>query len=80
MIGSLEQPLRDEVKAAFADSLRVCWETLTGIAGLGLLVSLVMKGLPLHTQMDKRWGVEDGDAGNGTSVVDGSSAGSRSGE
>lgn len=33
---------------------------MTGIAGLGLLSSLAMKALPLHTEVDERWGIEEG--------------------
>ena len=31
---------------------------MAGIAGIGLISSFLMKGLPLHTEMDKRWGLE----------------------
>ncbi|KAF8587989.1 iron permease [Ramaria rubella] len=56
-IPALEQPLRDEVRQAFAESLRVVWTALIGVGGLGLIVSLGMKRLPLHTDMDKDWGI-----------------------
>ena len=29
----------------------------TGIAGMGLISSLFMRALPLHTQVDDRWGI-----------------------
>ena len=34
---------------------------MIGIAGLGLLCSLPMKALPLHTQVDEDWGMEGKD-------------------
>lgn len=58
-IPTLEEPLRTEVRQAFAESIRVIWQVLTGISGLGLLCSLPMKGLPLHTQVDENWGLEE---------------------
>lgn len=36
------------------------WRVMVGVAGAGLAVSLFMKGLPLHTQVDERWGMERG--------------------
>ncbi|TFY81266.1 hypothetical protein EWM64_g2741 [Hericium alpestre] len=61
VIPSLDEPLRSEVRAAFAGALRVLWQVLIGFGGLGLLVSLGMKGLPLHTSVDRNWGLnEDG--------------------
>ncbi|KAJ7641556.1 iron permease [Roridomyces roridus] len=58
-IKTLPQPLKDQVRHAFAGSLRVLWNVLAGISGLGLLTSLAMKHLPLHTSVDENWGRED---------------------
>ncbi|TFY56617.1 hypothetical protein EVG20_g8862 [Dentipellis fragilis] len=58
-ISNLPQPLKDEVRRAFADSVRVIWQLLTGISGMGFLVSLAMKGLPLHTSTDQEWSMQD---------------------
>ena len=59
LISSMEQPLRGEVQKAFAGSLSVIWRVLIGVGGLGLLASLPMKRLPLHTEIDKDWGIMD---------------------
>ncbi|KAA1466884.1 MFS general substrate transporter [Dentipellis sp. KUC8613] len=59
-ISDLPQPLKDEVRRAFAASVRVIWQLLTGVSGMGFLVSLVMKGLPLHTSTDEEWSMQDG--------------------
>ena len=32
---------------------------MIGIAGIGLLSSLAMKGLPLHTEVDRKWGLQE---------------------
>ncbi|KAJ6454539.1 major facilitator superfamily domain-containing protein [Mycena vitilis] len=58
-IRNLPQPLKDEVRRAFAGSLRVLWNVAAGISGLGLLVGLFMKHLPLHTSVDADWGRDD---------------------
>ncbi|KAI0259685.1 iron permease [Gloeopeniophorella convolvens] len=59
IISSLDEQLRNLVANAFADSLRVVWQVLLGIAAAGLLASLVMKGLPLHNYIDEEWSRED---------------------
>ena len=58
LIGKLPEPLRSEVRQAFGESIVVIWQVMLGIAILGLLTSLPMKALPLHTQVDERWGME----------------------
>ncbi|KAF8529294.1 MFS general substrate transporter [Hysterangium stoloniferum] len=54
-ISNLPEPLNDQVRQAFVDSLRQIWISLAGISGLGLFASLFMRGLPLHKQTDKNW-------------------------
>ncbi|GJE99110.1 MFS general substrate transporter [Phanerochaete sordida] len=58
-IASLEEPLRTEARVAFAGSLRVLWQVLTGISGIGVLASLMMKGLSLHGEVDKKWAMDE---------------------
>jgi hypothetical protein len=47
VIGNLPQPLRDEVRHAFAASIIVIWKVLAGIAALGVVSCLLMRGLSL---------------------------------
>ncbi|OCH93791.1 hypothetical protein OBBRIDRAFT_724168 [Obba rivulosa] len=42
------------VRAAFACSLDVLWEVMVGMAGLGLLSSLMMKEMPLQNVVDEK--------------------------
>ena len=56
-IPDLASPLREEVQAAFASSLDVLWRVQCGLSAAGALASLFMKGLPLHTDTDKKWDV-----------------------
>lgn len=64
----MEEPLRTEVRNAFAGSLQTLWRVSIGLSGLGLLVSLGMKGLPLHTAVDGNWGLKEGDGAGVGSV------------
>ncbi|KAJ6476702.1 MFS general substrate transporter [Mycena vitilis] len=52
VIRQLEEPLRTEVRAAFADSMAVIWQTMIGITGLGLLLSFLMAEVPMATAVD----------------------------
>lgn len=68
VIRTLEEPLKAEVRDAFGRSLQVVWQVSIGISGIGLLASFMMKGLPLHTEMDEKWALEDGGKGKGVTV------------
>ncbi|KAK7039367.1 MFS domain-containing protein [Favolaschia claudopus] len=59
VIRTLPEPLRTEVRASFADSLRVVWQTMIGFAGLGLLLSLLMKEIPMHTTVDESYALQE---------------------
>jgi hypothetical protein len=58
-IATLPPDLQDQVHIAFASSLSRLWQVLIGIAAMGFLSSLIMKALPLHTQLDKEWAMTD---------------------
>ncbi len=53
LVPSLEEPLKSTVQVAFADSLKVLWQVLIGVAGLGFVSCALMKGLPLHTSLSE---------------------------
>ncbi|KAJ3557853.1 hypothetical protein NM688_g1245 [Phlebia brevispora] len=59
VIHALPEPELGEVREAFASSLAVIWQVMIGIGGIGCLASLAMKGLPLHTNVDEKWGMEE---------------------
>ncbi|KAF8572538.1 hypothetical protein K439DRAFT_1625698 [Ramaria rubella] len=69
-IRSLPQPLKDEVRQAFMDSLRPIWNVLAGVCGLGLLSSLFMKGLPLHTATDDEWALKQAETAQKGDLTD----------
>lgn len=60
LIRSLDEPLKHSVQIAFGEALAVVWQTMIGIIGIGLLASLMMKDVPLHTYTDKKWDVQEG--------------------
>ncbi|TNY24273.1 major facilitator superfamily domain-containing protein [Rhodotorula diobovata] len=58
LIRGLEEPLKMQVREAFAQSLRVVWIVMIPFAGLGFLVALLMKSLPLNSTVDENFGVK----------------------
>ena len=62
-IQSLPDGVKDEVRGAFAGSVRVIWQVMIGISGAGLLTCLLMKELPLRTDMDETWGLQEKERG-----------------
>ncbi|THH31764.1 hypothetical protein EUX98_g2446 [Antrodiella citrinella] len=59
LIHTLPEPLKEEVRAAFGDSLAVVWQVMTGILVIGLIASVLMRDVPLHSNVDKKWGVRE---------------------
>ncbi|KAH9481262.1 Efflux pump FUS6 [Psilocybe cubensis] len=59
IVPGLSQPLKDQVRDAFAKGLATLWQVHTGIIGAGLIACLFMRGLPLHTEVDKNWELEE---------------------
>ena len=64
VIKQLDEPLRTEVKVAFADSLRFVWVVSAAVAGAGFLSSLMMKSIPLNSTLDDQWGLKEEDGVN----------------
>ncbi|KAK0472778.1 MFS general substrate transporter [Armillaria novae-zelandiae] len=60
LLQELEEPLLGEVRAAFASGIRLIWQVMAGISGLGLLISLFMRHMSLHTSVDSDWGEKQG--------------------
>ncbi|SCV68369.1 BQ2448_490 [Microbotryum intermedium] len=58
-IVELAEPLRSQVREAFASSLRVIWLTMVFISGVGFILSLFIQDIKLTTETDERWGMSD---------------------
>lgn len=54
-VRTLQEPLRDQVREAFGKSLVVIWGVMTGLLGVGLLASLLMRDVPINSQVDEKW-------------------------
>lgn len=59
IIQQLEEPLRTQVRDAFADSIIRVWQTMIGIAGIGLLSSVFMKEVAMHKKVDQDWALKE---------------------
>ncbi|EMD35286.1 hypothetical protein CERSUDRAFT_116088 [Gelatoporia subvermispora B] len=57
-VADLPAPVRDAVRAAFAQSIAVIWRVMIAVAALGLVASAVMKDVPMHAETDQNWGLE----------------------
>lgn len=68
-INGLEEPLRSEVRAAFALSLSRVWWTMLGFSFAGGLASLAMRELPMQQVKDDKYGLE-ADAGADAAVTE----------
>lgn len=70
-ISTLAEPLRTQVRDAFAESLVVLWQVLLGISALGLLSTTFMKEVPMQTVSDERFGLnEHGEADDAVEKTD----------
>ncbi|KAF7792049.1 hypothetical protein EIP86_003077 [Pleurotus ostreatoroseus] len=61
VIRTLDEPLRTEVKNAFADSMSVVWKVMIGIGGLGFLSLALIREIPMQQMTDDRFGLHEGE-------------------
>ncbi|OCH96143.1 iron permease [Obba rivulosa] len=59
LINGLEEPLRSQVRTAFADSMAVIWKTMIGISALGVITLLGLKEVPMNTVTDEAFGLNE---------------------
>ncbi|KAK0185168.1 MFS general substrate transporter [Armillaria mellea] len=57
-IPTLAEPLRTEVMVAFAESMKVVWQTMVGISGAGLLFSLLMREVEMVGVVDETFALQ----------------------
>ncbi len=62
-IKGLPEPLRAEVRVAFASSLQTVWYVILGVAFVGLLATCGLRSVPMTVVKDEQWGLE-GEAGS----------------
>ncbi|RPD60514.1 hypothetical protein L226DRAFT_522272 [Lentinus tigrinus ALCF2SS1-7] len=56
---SLIDPVKTDVRVAFARSVRLIWLVMIGVGGTGLLSCTLMREIPMRTDMDETWAVTD---------------------
>ncbi|KIP04433.1 hypothetical protein PHLGIDRAFT_120696 [Phlebiopsis gigantea 11061_1 CR5-6] len=57
IIRDLPEPLRAQVRVAFAESMATIWKVMTGISALGVLSILLLKEVPMPTHKDDKYGL-----------------------
>ncbi|KAJ7595489.1 major facilitator superfamily domain-containing protein [Mycena floridula] len=58
VIKDLPEPLRTEVRAAFATSMSLVWKVMIGVAGLGFLTLPFLKEIPMLTHTDEKFALQ----------------------
>ncbi|KAF8590340.1 iron permease [Ramaria rubella] len=59
LIPTLEEPLRTQVRQAFAESMSIIWKTMIGLAGGGFLSVFIMKEIAMHQVTDENFTLEE---------------------
>ena len=55
VISEFAEPLRTQIRTAFANSLKLIWQVMTGLSAGGLLSCVLMKEVPMRVAMDESW-------------------------
>ena len=58
-VRGLGEPLKGEVRAAFAGALDVLWEVMIAVAGVGFVTAWVMREVPMQRAADENWGLDE---------------------
>ncbi|EIM85230.1 iron permease [Stereum hirsutum FP-91666 SS1] len=66
LISSLTEPLKTQVRVAFAESAQLIWRVMIGISLAGLLSCGLMREVEMRTDMDETWALRE----TGRSEVD----------
>ncbi|KAI1401836.1 putative multidrug resistance protein fnx1 [Hypoxylon fuscum] len=56
-----DPPLKAQVKGIYVDSLQLCWQVGIGFSLLGFLIALVIKEVPMRTELETEFGMETSD-------------------
>lgn len=56
ILSTLSVDAQAQVQARFADALHTLWQVMAGLSTVGLVISLGMKSVPMHTYTDENWG------------------------
>ncbi|KAF8322733.1 MFS general substrate transporter [Clavulina sp. PMI_390] len=67
LVRQLPEPLKTQVREAFALSMANVWYTMAALAGVGFVASFFGKAYVLNNFMDEQYGLDDGRGGTSTS-------------
>ena len=59
IIDQLDEPLKTEVREAFAASMSVIWKTMTGLCGAGILTLCLLREVPMIKHTDEAYGLRE---------------------
>ncbi|KAG9035122.1 hypothetical protein FRB95_011989 [Tulasnella sp. JGI-2019a] len=59
VVGALPEPLKAQVRDAFAGSVQMIWRVMIGLSAAGLLAALAMQELKMHEATDEDWGMAE---------------------
>lgn len=54
----LDEPLRTEVREAFAESLATIWRVMAGVCAAGFVAVVLMREVPMPTYTDDQYGLQ----------------------
>lgn len=58
-ISGLTEPVKSQVRKAFADSLSVVWKVMIGISLAGMISNLALQEIPMNTITDDNYGLQE---------------------
>ncbi|KAI8969890.1 iron permease [Trametes punicea] len=61
IIHTLDEPLRNEVRVAFASSMAVVWKAMLGFSAGGVLTLLMLREVPMQKFTDEKYGLKAGE-------------------
>lgn len=59
LIPALQEPLKGQVREAFASSLSMVWKVMAGIAVAGFLCNFALQELPMSASLDEKYGLRE---------------------
>lgn len=60
VIRTLDEPLRTEVRIAFAESMAVVWKAMIGFSAAGFLTLFLLREVPMQKHTDETYGLQGG--------------------
>ncbi|KAH9887680.1 iron permease [Cubamyces lactineus] len=66
VINQLDEPLKTEVREAFAASMSVIWKTMTGLCGAGIFTLCLLREVPMVKHTDETYGLRQGSSTAGS--------------